>query len=1106
MLKIFSGNRLERLVDDLITNMDNQKIDVFEPRIVIVQSKGMERWLNLRIAEKLGIAANIEFPFPKKFMRDVLKDGPDDRGLFEPEVMTWMLYRELDENHLKDDIFKPLIDYIESRQDRKNRAPDLIKRFQLAGQLAGIFDNYMQFRPNMILEWMGERRAFNDPVPKVDAHGWQKELWNRLVRHEGKNTLMPMQLAKFLGKDLKTVDLGLPEQVHVFGLSALSPLYMTSIHKLAERVDVNIYFLNPCRKFWEDTVTEKKRIAEVLRAPDTGELWDVGNPILSSMGMLSRDFSRILNGLDNVGTHEAFEDPGTKDMLHTMQHRMLRLESPPEDPDDQQVIGPDDHSIQVHVCHSRMREVEVLHDRLLDMLEADRGLQPRDILVMTPDIAKYVPYINAKFGNPESEKKRIPFSIADRTPTAENPVARALLDALALADSRYTVEDVLGLFDVPAVYKNFGIREADLELIHEWIQESAARWGIDKDFRKHAVGIGFDQNSWHFARERLLLGYAMTSDSMWEGISPVDIATSNAETLGRFLRFLDKIEGLWRERGHTKERPPKEWQGFLIGLMYGEAALFTNNKDTRDDLLDVTRVIDALTRNMELAGIKTVPAEVMLAALTRDLEGKETPHGFLLGGVTFCRLRPMRSIPARVICLIGMDDGAFPRTQKNLGLDLIANNPRPGDRNPRYDDRNLFMEALVSARDRLYISYVGHSIKDNSDMPPSVLVSELFDYLKAEFKTGNDKSMEDLVITEHPLQAFSQKYFDQKNELFSFSKMNCEGAKAMTRAEPGNPHPTEWILQGKNCDPKTMPNLLPPAQLLRFMKNPVKDYLVHQASVYPEMEDVWIPEINEPMSCDKVDYFLKAEVIDAMLDALLNAGDMDRVKAGYMARLSAWGKAPVGTVGKNECKAIMDELAGFADMVKDQGLDHRQAVAVDVKVNDIHLKGMLKPAFARDTPLMYRYSQNLAAILLDAWVNGLVLRAGGYDFDGLMCVYKGGTRSLEIPDKQGSMARLKDLVDLYCEGMTTPLPFFVRTSYAYATTMDMKKTMETWSPSWQGSFAPESGDAYISQVFPEDFFVQDDLRKRFQELAIRVFEPIIKATKKPGSKAKQKDH
>ena len=438
-----------------------------------------------------------------------------------------------------------------------------------------------------------------------------------------------------------------------------------------------------------------------------------------------------------------------------------------------------------------MREIEVLQDRLLEMFQTDPTLLPRDILVMTPDIKTYAPFIQAVFSIPKDDPRWIPFSIADRGVREESKVIDSFLNLLDLHGSRLGASQVLGVLESPSVQKRFGLSEADLELIHRWVRETGIRWGIDGESRGRLGLPGFQENTWRAGMERMLLGYAMPDQDgqMFAGILPYDrIEGGDASVLGNFLGFVERLFVSVKELDEL--RTLEEWSAFLAALL---EEFFLPDEETARDVKVIRQTLHDLAGKQALSGFnEKIGLDVIKSYLKTFLEAEGFGFGFLTGGVTFCAMLPMRSIPFKVICLAGMDDDTYPRQTKPLGFDLMAKNPRPGDRSRRNDDRYLFLEAILSAREKLYISYVGQSIQDNSPIPPSVLVSELTDYIRQGFEVPGKETREQ-IVTKHRLQAFSPDYFKEKGKLFSYSTENFEASqRAIQRRED----PVPFISKG----------------------------------------------------------------------------------------------------------------------------------------------------------------------------------------------------------------------------------------------------------------------------------------------------------------------
>ena len=386
----------------------------------------------------------------------------------------------------------------------------------------------------------------------------------------------------------------------------------------------------------------------------------------------------------------------------------------------------------------------MLYDHLLDWFARDPKLAPRDVLVMTPDIETYAPFIQAVFDSPEESSKRIPFSVADRGICSASQVVDAFLNLLSLPATRLEATSVLRILETEAVRVKFGLAESDLDIIRVWVRGTNIRWGQDAKQRESLGLPGLAENTWQQGMERLFAGYAMAGkgERMFQGVLPYDdVEGGSAEVLGHFAEYLKRLFDLvakLRER-----RTIGEWEGVLLGAL--EAFFQPDESQVPETLLIRSTLRELASKAAEAGCVEPVDLAVILESLNQLLAEDRFGSGFITGGVTFCALKPMRSIPFKVICLIGMNDGAFPRTDRHLSFDLMAQKPRLGDRSLRADDRYLFLETLLSARERLHISYVGQSIRDNSEAPPSVLVSELLDYVAQAYELPGQDIREGLT-------------------------------------------------------------------------------------------------------------------------------------------------------------------------------------------------------------------------------------------------------------------------------------------------------------------------------------------------------------------------
>ena len=852
-LRLFTSNRLEVLAEKLAEALKPSLSSPLESEIILVQSKGMERWVSMELARHHGICANYKFPFPNRFVqglfREVFPDLPEISP-FDPWIMTWKIMGLLP-SCLKKRGFESLRVYLGDERSS-------LKRFQLSSRIADLFDQYLVFRPDMILDW-----------DKGKGDHWQAILWRELAKGNEKKHRAALQKAFLEALRKSSVDLkNLPTRISVFGISALPAFHMKILSALSEVIDVNLFLMNPCREYWPDILSgrEMKRIMEKLKKGDKAPKdlpFEKGNSLLVSMGSLGRDFFRQIYdlGCDDQGT---FLDPGEETLLHTIQSNILNLWE--RSTDTKSMIKEPDDSIWIHSCHSPMRETEVLQDRLLAMFEADRSLLPKDILVMAPEIGTYAPFIQAVFSLPGDDPRWIPFSIADRGVREEGKLIDAFLDLLDLEGSRLGSSQVMSVLESPPIRNKFGLSEADMELVRNWVQETGIRWGIDGKSRSSLGLPGFEENTWRAGMERMLLGYTMPDrdEQMFMGILPYDrIEGGEASSLGNFLGFLERLFSSVEELG--KPRPLEAWSGFLSRIFDD---FFAPDDETTRDVKLIRQTLHGLLDMVGLSGFnEEIGLDVIKSYLRSRLEAEGGGSGFLTGGLTFCSMLPMRSIPFKVICLVGMNDSDYPRQVKTLGFDLMAKDPRPGDRSRRNDDRYLFLEALLSARERLYISYVGQSIQDNSVIPPSVLVSELVDYVEQGFEVPAGKILEQ-VVTRHGLQAFSPAYFKKEKKLLSYSSENFDAAE---RASQPREAPLPFISKGLP-EPGEEWRTIDLEQLTDFYANPARFFLRKRLGMYLGEEGVVLDE-SEPFDLSGLErYGVEQRVIGKCLERL-NPGD-----------------------------------------------------------------------------------------------------------------------------------------------------------------------------------------------------------------------------------------
>ncbi|NVK43032.1 MAG: exodeoxyribonuclease V subunit gamma [Oceanospirillaceae bacterium] len=1094
MLKIYHSHSLLNLKDLLVLLIERDPLpDPFRDEQILVQSPGMAQWLKLELASGLGIAAGVEFPLPATFLWDsfarLLPDVPE-RSAYRKEAMCWKLMGLLPDMLALPE-FAPLRHYLE--QDETG-----FKRYQLCGKIADIFDQYLVYRPDWIDAWSRSE----SPLQPLGDQAWQPLLWRALQQRTealGQPGWHRANMMEAFVESLRSAPADcLPTRLFVFGISALPHTYLQALQALGRRVDVHLMILNPCRHYWGDIVdpaylAKLNRRLFGERGPEAAaDYLESGNPLLASMGKLGRDYLHQLQEMDLPG-FDFFDLPGDTSgendtLLGRIQRDILELEDRSREPEGADHSGwktplaDTDRSLQLHSCHSPLRELEVLHDRLLALFESAPGLTPRDIIVMMPDVAAYAPHIEAVFGSAPAER-RIAYSISDRSLEQESPLLQGFLTLLQLPHSRLRVADVLDLLEIPATLRRFGLDEAAFELLRGWIEQAGVRWGLDAGQRESLGLPAFEQNSWRFGLRRMLAGFALGDcDGLWQDLAPYsEVEGLEAVLLGALADFIDLLE----EAGalFRGERSVADWVVEINALL---SRCYAPDEQDELALSQVRRALENLALELSDAGRdEPLHAEILVDYLTQALSGELSGQRFMIGALNFCTLMPMRSIPFRVVCLLGMNDGVYPRTLPPMGFDLIARHPRRGDRSRRDDDRYLFLEALLSAREQLYISFVGRSIQDNRERVPSVLVSELLEYCAQGFVLPGDetlapddsaRNLRSRLVVEHPLTAYSERYFDDSSaELFSYAQQWLPAAGAGAAEAPP--------FCAAPLAPETV-SALELDELLAFFRNPCRHFFLRRLRV--GFRDLAADALDEePFVLDNLEsYGLRSRILAAQLDG--------RASRALAERLRAEGGLPVGTAGDRLYRQLSDEVAPLAQALEPLMQHPARRAEIDLQIDGLRLTGWID-GVRDDRLLRYRPASLKGRDHFLGWIEHLAGCASAgtlglhlYGVERRKGVQQARFRALQPDAAQAELARL---LQAYREGLSEPLPFAPNSAWAWLRQPDPDRALRDAEGVFSSGYNQpgEGDDPYIARVYG-DF---DSIRERMLALTESLFAPLL---------------
>lgn len=975
------GQRLDRLAERLADELAAAPLDdPLASEIVIVPHPGMGRWLQQFLARRWGIATLLDTPSPARFAWDLLRrlDGalPDQSG-YEREPLSWRIHALLP-RLARQPGCAPIAAYLD--------ADDPLKGYELALRLATIIEQYLVYRPAWLERW---QRGDTIGGGAVAAHeGWQAPLWRALREAIGEPSRAEL-IAAAIGRvraPRGVARAALPPRVAVLGVSTLPPLYLEFLAALGTRVPVSWYHVNPSAHYWGNIVLPRERARQLellarqgIAEPDAH--LESGHPLLAAWGKLGRDFLELYGQAHPIYNDEAVAGAADGSLLDWIKASLGELDA-------QRPPPALDHSLRVHACASRLREVEVLHDALLACFERDPTLTPRDIVVMTPRLTEYAPLVEAVFGS-APDALHIPYTLADRTAAQSHPLLRALQRLLALPQSRLTASEVLDLLAVPAIARRLRLGGDDEARVARWLHALRVRWGLDGADRERAGAAPYHEYAWRPALDALVMGYACApGDELIAGVLPyAEIEGQTGAAAGALTRFVERLDH-WRER-LARPRPARDWQlaiDALLGELFDEARADAAEIEARRlAYAAVADWVDAVRRGG--AEAERLDAAVMRAAVGERLETPERRQRLLSTGVTVCAMVPMRNVPFRVVCLLGMDDGEFPRREPAASFNLMRMLPAVGDRSLLDDDRYLFLEALLAAGTHLHVSYRSRNERDGSPRPPASTVHELVEFVVGAYveqargwaPSGAPAALEDearrvraALCTEHPAAAYDPRnYLDPA----SFDRGWLGSARAL-RGPRLETAPFCSAVPSADAAPAA-PGEVALADLHAYYRNPPRDYCRRVLEI--ELRESRAPEDDEPFELDALEGYALRQ---ALIERLLREPDVDE------RRLQAWLHAQnllrPGQLGEldyaADLAAVHTQLAQYRALLAAAGAAPR-TLAIERRVGRWRVTGTLAHVLPRG-PLQLRAGNarggdwialGVAARLLDAdeaWLLG----------------------------------------------------------------------------------------------------------------------------------------
>jgi exodeoxyribonuclease V gamma subunit len=1132
MLHLHFSNRYERLRHKLLERLDRTPVDPFVAQQIIVPNTALRRDLTLAAAERYGIVANLQFGYLAQWLwrqigrvTHVAEDSP-----FAAPVLTWRVYQTLEESNWM---------RAHPRLQAWLQESDDVMRLEFAQKVAGLLESYVTYRPFWLERWqqgLPAGPAHASPDALADQ-AWQADLWRRLNAQLALPTQDPVKafiaaLSHMSPEEAQS--LGLPTEAHVFALPAIAPLHLDLLRALGQVCTLHLYVLNPCEAFWFDLLAPRTLTWLKQRGGASSSAGhEAGHALLNAWGTQTQAHVGLL--IDRFGEHMTddadFEAPEGHSLLAQLQTSILTLA--PLEPGSI-TLAPTDRSLEVRVCHSLTRELEVLHDGLLGLFAGDDpglpALKPWEVLVVTPDLESAAPLIEGVFGS-IPDARRIDWTITGRARSRVHAPASALLAVLALIGSRVTASAVFSVLQHDTVARRFGLDEAGLQQIHTWMRSSGFRWAFDAD---HLTRLNLPAHAAHTlesALSRLFLGYALpdASPAPFQGQLPSGGAQGQAaQALGRLWRFTQSLRAL-RDRT-SRPHSPDAWRTVLDDALN---TFIAPQDDQLDDWRELRNTLHQLVTQMHTGGLTQAVSLPVVRSALQTLLDDPARGGVPSGAVTFTSMSALRALPYRVVCVIGLNDGSFPGTQAPAEFDLIALQPQPGDRQRRIDDRNLFLDLLLSARHMLYLSYTGHSIRDNTPLPPSVLISELLETVTQA--TAAEQARTQLVV-HHTLQPFASEAFAPpasgadprlqsfNTELAGALKARLAGPQQITSTQPNAIEAANAPRPGNDPDSADSPDILdapdspdedgpdpdepsqapaffvsplpppdpawrsvPIERLIAFFRHPARALLTHRlglslANSQDALED------DEPFI---VTGAARRSLAARLLPAMLQGQTAQQLHTAARAGL----ELPAGALGEQALSTELTALEAFAERVR--AARHAPLLPAQSVQWSCTLGGESWQITAHLTDLRdcgvlaWRYAPLRATDRLSAWITLLV--AGAQPPAGMapqaLFIAQDGLLQLQMP--QDPTAHLQRLLALYRQGLSEPLPVFPQTAWAFMDSGErLSEARKIWAPHQDRGWSESQDPAWRLALRGRS----DPLDHRFIALAREVFGPLMEHT------------
>ena len=1054
MLHLKVSNLLSQLAEKLASDFQQQKVSVFQPHYIVTQTDGMNNWLKLQIAKHNKIAANCIFLKPNDLIHNIyFLLGGRQPNLLSSGNLTWLLYNILGEKDFNDQ-YRHIANYYAADSNDRD-----IKRLALAEKVTDLFDQYQVYRPDMIRQWNAT------PLNEISKDEWQQYLWKKAKELSGDKLPDKTVIREHIIEALKV-----PKQIeklvtqmpviYMFGLSVTTAYHLNIFNFLSEKIEIQYYLLNPAPNYyWFDDKSEKQLAVLSKKGLIDKTPSGNGNPLLTNWGrVISDTFGLLFQNEDLLNAYEetGVTEPKPLNLLHKIQQDIFQNATS----DDRNNLSPEDindGSLTINACYTIAREVEVLYNYLVHLADSKEVFSPRDVVVMVTDIDAYAPYIKAVFGNAPYKFK---FTIADESFSIGDSITNALKSVLSMNRQNFKAEEVLQLLDSTFIRKRFGL--SDLSLIRKAVDKANIRFGMEGNKTDDTRYV-----SWSYGLNRIMFGICMSGEDEYdigdETLYPIDISEGgDALELVRFTHFIQVLMDSINERKY--DRTISEWVEYTERIM--QNLVCETDEEGEDEYNLILKELEKLNAVNELLNEK-ISYDIFTHSFVQSISTSTRAGSFAVGGITFCSLIPMRSIPFKIVALLGLNFDKFPRKEIQIGFNLMDQKRMKGDRNVKDNDKHLFLETIMSAQKFLYMSYIGQSVKDNTILPPSALLDELIDYIESGCTQKEEIRVS--LIRRHSIHSFSRKYYSGDKSFYNylddkntFVKQEKNEKKVITKID------------------FTQINL---KQFVSFFKHPFKEYYNKVLNIYYEEESVLLSDTE----LFELDHLQKWNLKNELL--LLNQNESSILQN----RLVKSGGLPL----KNMAILAMDEIeesVGAVRVLFDQCVNcaEERSIKIELEIGGSILNGQIDNVYGNRL-VFVSYSKNEYKYMLDAYISYLVARAQNEVISvHFISATKQQSFNGAFITKEDAALKLNELLRLYKQGYESILLFhpLLKIEPGKLASLDNEKFAKIIKQLFENHQVP-CNDRYLLKEYQNGFFENESSAENFKINCQNLLEPLV---------------